>query len=905
MHDEVMHPQPFLRHIRRCCLLLCLLWLVAAPPLLADPVLADPVLADPVYVADADELRQALTAAEVGQRIVIMPGDYFLPSLRLRADGRPDAPITLEAATPGSVTLWSRHTVLFKVYGAHWQFKGLDFQGNHHTDHALHIVKGADGVVVEGNRFQNFHAAIKGNGEGSPRQFPDGVRLLRNIFINDAPRDTQAPVASIDVVGGRDWEISQNFIADIAHLPERSGRNTTAAFVKGGAHGATFDRNLIICEWRHRGGQRVGLSLGNGGSSSGAFDRRGMASCPSGQCPEARAGRVTNNIILNCPEEPGIYLNKASDALIANNTIYNAFGVQARFAQSTAQVRDNLLTGAVWERDGGSVQARGNLSTGWFALASHLPAVKRKLTEPLATPDRTGSPSLDAFKNTLAGWLSAGLDALGNSRVAKGLAPFDDWFVAPGLGELVLFDGERIIAQGSAQSEVSVDFCGRARTPPVDLGAIEYKAGDCSLQTELKQRHGPLFAELVTRREMSQLTPPWVSSTLDASGASAVLQPPELGSMVSAHIPRALSPPQRVLRADPSDYLDRVRSLQPGDWLQLAPGKYPKPLRLHNLRGTADKPIVITGPSDGEPAVLLGRRGHNTVSLINAAHIALRHLTLDGRHQPVAAVVAEADGYYAHDITLEHLRIHNYDASQGNTGITTRVPAWNWVIRHNEIRNVGTGLYLGRPDGNGPFINGLVEHNVIAATRGYNAQIKHQTVRDRLPGMPTTPQQTIIRYNVFSKARDSGDPGRARPNLLLGHWPAVGPGQNDQYLVYGNVFHQNPHERLLQAEGNVAAYNNLFFNPAGDAVIVRPHNDVPKRISLVNNTVIAGGFGLRIDEPDRDYPQYVLRNAIFADEPLLLPRDVAARDNLRAGTALGLLAAGCGPLPLPLAYCAP
>lgn len=279
----------------------------------------------------------------------------------------------------------------------------------------------------------------------------------------------------------------------------------------------------------------------------------------------------------------------------------------------------------------------------------------------------------------------------------------------------------------------------------------------------------------------------------------------------------------------------------------------------------------------------MGRRGYNTVSLINAAHIAIRHLTLDGRKQNVAGVVAEGHGSYAHDITLEHLRIHNYDGSQANSGITTRVPAWNWIIRHNEIRDVGTGLYLGRPDGSGPFINGLLEHNVIAATLGYNAQIKHQTVRDRLPGMPTAPQQTIIRYNVFSKAERADGSDRARPNLLLGHWPVEGLGSDDRYLVYGNLFYENPHERLFQGEGHVALYNNLFVNRSGDGVTLQRHNGAPGNVSILNNTVVTAGFGIRIDQPDRYYRQRVVGNAVFAGQPLVLPGIVEQVENYTAG----------------------
>jgi len=337
--------------------------------------------------------------------------------------------------------------------------------------------------------------------------------------------------------------------------------------------------------------------------------------------------------------------------------------------------------------------------------------------------------------------------------------------------------------------------------------------------------------------------------------------------------------PLRRLQAGPEDYLDVVAGLQPGDWLQLEAGTYRQHLRLHDLSGTAEHPIVISGPETGEPARFLARAGANTVSLSDAAHITIRHLTLDGQQLNVAGVVAEAPSAWTHDITLEHLYIHNHDGSQGNTGITTRSPAWNWVVRNNIIRDVGTGLYLGRPDGSGPFIGGLIENNLIAATLGYNMQIKHQEQRAAVPGMPEEPRETVIRYNVFSKAERASDGADARPNLLVGHWPPEGPGASDRYLIYGNLFHQNPHERLFQGEGHVTLYNNLFFNTHGDALLVWRHNDRPKDIHVLFNTIVAEGFGIRIDEPDAAYEQVVAGNAVFAGNPLVLAAAVVEDGN--------------------------
>ena len=326
---------------------------------------------------------------------------------------------------------------------------------------------------------------------------------------------------------------------------------------------------------------------------------------------------------------------------------------------------------------------------------------------------------------------------------------------------------------------------------------------------------------------------------------------------------------ERIIDAGPEDYEQYLGSLRPGDRLRLAPGVYTNGLPLHRVAGERERPIVIEGPPEGPPAVFEGRDGQMTVSLIDVGYLTIRHLRLDGAGARAHGVVASWYGSYAHDVTLEHLEITGFDASQAFVGISTKVPAWNWVIRNNHIQGVGTGMYLGDSDGTDPFINGLIEGNRIEDTLGYNLQIKHQTPRPALDGMPEGPSVTVIRDNVFSKLSGGGEGDRARPNLLVGHWPLEGPGSEDQYLIYGNVFFQNPTERLFQGEGRVALYNNLFVNWLGGGVSFMAHNDLPRAVDVTHNTIIAQGRALQITGmPDGAAPR-VEGNAIFTG--IMLP----------------------------------
>ncbi|MBT9569028.1 MAG: right-handed parallel beta-helix repeat-containing protein [Thiobacillus sp.] len=318
-------------------------------------------------------------------------------------------------------------------------------------------------------------------------------------------------------------------------------------------------------------------------------------------------------------------------------------------------------------------------------------------------------------------------------------------------------------------------------------------------------------------------------------------------------------------RATAADYREILRHLKPGDRLLLAAGDYRHGLPLHRLAGTASKPITIEAADPLTPPRFVAQPRSNTVSLVDVRHLVLRDLELDGANIPVDALKAEGHSRFADFITIERLHIHDYAASQQNVAISTKCPAFGWVIRDTVITHVGTGMYLGDSDGGDPFVAGLIEGNHVSQTRGYTLQIKHQISR-ALGNIAR--HDTVIRHNVFSK-RGSAPGPEARPNLLLGHFPLSGPGAADRYLVYGNLFLDNASEALVQAEGRMAFYDNVLINAAGDALHIQPHNDVPREMDIFSNTVLASGTGIRIRRGDGlRYRQRVFANLVAAASPL-------------------------------------
>jgi hypothetical protein len=137
--------------------------------------------------------------------------------------------------------------------------------------------------------------------------------------------------------------------------------------------------------------------------------------------------------------------------------------------------------------------------------------------------------------------------------------------------------------------------------------------------------------------------------------------------------------------------MNAIEQAQPGDVILLRAGVYKGPFELKKS-GTAGKPIVIRGPSDGE-AVLEGRgvgSKSKIVTLNGTHHIHFERLTF--RNAQMAVYAAKPGG--SRGLVVRGCRIH--DVVYGiNTGCEN---SSDWYIADNEIIGINPTWYPRPPE---------------------------------------------------------------------------------------------------------------------------------------------------------------------------------------------------------------
>jgi len=312
-----------------------------------------------IRVDTAADIAQALLDSGPGTHIVIAPGRYsFNKTLRLGRDGQAKAPILVSALVPGSVQLDFTQVSGIQIDRPHWAFENLNIRGtcerDHDCEHAFHVVGAGAFTTLRNNLVQDFNAHIKVNGLNG--EWPDHGLVAFNTLTNRATRQTDRPVVMLDLVGASHWKVQDNLVTNFAK--GQGNRVAYGLFMKGASEGGRIERNLVICSPTDvsRPGERVGISFGGGGTQPAAV-------CRSNGCAafEHRHGLAANNIVAHC-NDAGLDINRASDIVLAHNTLINTAGVSARRSPTQGRLLSNLLEGNISARDGAALNLELNVN---------------------------------------------------------------------------------------------------------------------------------------------------------------------------------------------------------------------------------------------------------------------------------------------------------------------------------------------------------------------------------------------------------------------------------------------------------------------------------------------------------------------------------------------------------------
>ena len=208
--------------------------------------------------------------------------------------------------------------------------------------------------------------------------------------------------------------------------------------------------------------------------------RSGTFRCTGPDCPlEHQNGIMRNNVIINCPEAPGVYINRSRDIAIHHNTIFKSWGVMLRFKDTFATVQNNIMSGAVSLRRDAEVKSEDNIQTG-YSFAAYAPGVVLKLKERVSDYDvkysnwfeKADVVKMHSTMDGFANWL-------GRSSIGRGDEVLRSLFHNPGIADFRLQKGIAPPTVPYDYGKVKTDYCGRARGKVIFPGAIDFSAGPC------------------------------------------------------------------------------------------------------------------------------------------------------------------------------------------------------------------------------------------------------------------------------------------------------------------------------------------------------------------------------------------------------------------------------------------
>ncbi|HZG75124.1 MAG TPA: fibronectin type III domain-containing protein [Paenibacillus sp.] len=314
-----------------------------------------PASPDAVTVSTLAALQSAINAAPQSGRVITLAAGVYNVTSQISINGKDNVTIQGATSDPEATVLKGPGMSgslgqIFDVNDSHYlTIKNLRMQDTKY--HGVKINFGsqyftADNIVAWDHGEGGFKVTAQPWTEGAP--YSD-YGVIKNSHLGYTTAGNNNAVEAIDIIAGMNWKVQNNFFENTY---KSVGNGVAyAVFAKGGARGTLIENN----EFRDN---FTAISFGGGGTGSPYF-RHGNSSY------EHYDGVIRNNIIINTTDA-AIYLNKATNYKVFNNTIFNVGSgvgaIESRYVQSNGLVYNNLMNGSIKNRDGGTHTAATNLT---------------------------------------------------------------------------------------------------------------------------------------------------------------------------------------------------------------------------------------------------------------------------------------------------------------------------------------------------------------------------------------------------------------------------------------------------------------------------------------------------------------------------------------------------------------
>jgi len=356
-----------------------------SPPALADP----PGLTSTVTVSTVAQLNSAIAGLVSNRKIVINPGTYTL-SAQLWIDGNVDNCI-IRGATGNRADVVIQGLGMtnpavphgFEVAnGTNITFADLSVGNVYYHPFQLHGDGATSGIRIYNCRiFDAGEQFVKGSWNSVPGNGIDNgaVEYCDIEYTTTAPSDY---TNGVDIHNGDNWVIRHCRFRNI-RAPAGGGLAGPAVLMWNGCTNTIVEGNTFINCQR-------GISLG-------LVDA-------SGAIPNDHVGGIVrNNVIYRGASQSGdvgIYISDCPGAKVINNTIIlsGTYGtpIEYRFASTTGtEIRNNLLDGTIWARDGATGTLTSNLTSGSASMLVNAAAEDFHLAATATAAIDAGTPTPD------------------------------------------------------------------------------------------------------------------------------------------------------------------------------------------------------------------------------------------------------------------------------------------------------------------------------------------------------------------------------------------------------------------------------------------------------------------------------------------------------------------------------